>query len=211
MPKAVFHRNTSEMAFYTAYFDAVRFWVDDASSIVQIAREEAERHGLAAMDALHVAAAHLGEADVLYTFERKEKPMHRTSLVRVISIPDLIAEHAATVEKMAQVEKLYRIADGDVRTFLAERPDTLEFLIEARQHVEKQFGPDVQVRLRFPRLFPGEEPGIFAEIICDAADAESDARFDRFWDQWWSASSATARGKGVTFSLEFAEGASGEA
>jgi predicted nucleic acid-binding protein len=49
-------------------------------------REESERHGLAAMDALHVAAAHLGEAEVLYTFERNEKPMHRTTLVQVVSL-----------------------------------------------------------------------------------------------------------------------------
>jgi hypothetical protein len=35
------------------------------------------------MDALHVAAAHMGEAEVLYTLEQNTKPMHRTSLVRV--------------------------------------------------------------------------------------------------------------------------------
>jgi hypothetical protein len=38
------------------------------------------------MDALHVAAAYLAEAEVLYTLERNEKPIHRTSLVRVVSV-----------------------------------------------------------------------------------------------------------------------------
>ena len=54
--------------------------------MVNTAREESERCGIAAMDALHVAAAHLAGAAVLYTLERVEKPMHRTSLVRVISV-----------------------------------------------------------------------------------------------------------------------------
>ena len=60
--------------------------VDDVESIVQLAVVEAERCGLAAMDALHVAAAYLGEAEVLYTLERPEKPMFRTSLVRVVAV-----------------------------------------------------------------------------------------------------------------------------
>jgi len=98
-----------------------------------------------------------------------------------------------------------------VRAFLAERPDTLGFLIEAHAHIAKQFGNDVQVRLRFPHIFPGEEPSVFAEIVCDPTDAESDARLDRFWDEWWLESSATACGNGVPFSLGFAEDSSGQA
>ena len=86
MPKAIYHRNASEMAFYTAYFDTVDYWIDDLEAIVELARQESERHGLAAMDALHVAAAHLGEAEVMYTFERKEKPMHRSTLVKLVSL-----------------------------------------------------------------------------------------------------------------------------
>lgn len=86
MPKAVYHRNTSEVEFYRDYFDNVRLWISDVDSIVDIAREESERCGLAAMDALHVAAAHLAKADVLFTMERIEKPIHRTSLVHVESV-----------------------------------------------------------------------------------------------------------------------------
>ena len=97
MPKAIYHRNASEMAFYTTYFDfdSVRYWVNDLDSIVPLARDESERHGLAAMDALHVAAAHIGEAEVLYTFERPEKPMHRTTLVRVVCLGATDAQPAS--------------------------------------------------------------------------------------------------------------------
>jgi hypothetical protein len=88
MPKAIYHHNRPEIEFYRTYFDNVRIWINDVESILRIARDESERCGLAAMDALHVATAHLAEAQVLYTLERNEKPIHRTSLVRVISLPE---------------------------------------------------------------------------------------------------------------------------
>jgi predicted nucleic acid-binding protein len=84
MPKAVYHQNKLEIEFYRAYFDNVRIWINDVESIVRIARDESEQYGLAAMDALQVAAAYLAEADVLYTLEHSQKPIHRTSLVRVV-------------------------------------------------------------------------------------------------------------------------------
>jgi predicted nucleic acid-binding protein len=91
MPKAIYHRNTAEIAFYKTYFDdRVAIWVNDVESIVRIAREESERCGLAAMDALHVAAAYLAEAEVLYTLEREEKPMYRTSLVQVVRVVSVV-------------------------------------------------------------------------------------------------------------------------
>jgi predicted nucleic acid-binding protein len=72
-----------EMEFYRAFFGGVRIWINDLHAMVAIAEEESQRHGIAAMDALHLAAAFLGEAQVLYTLEREEKPIHRTALVRV--------------------------------------------------------------------------------------------------------------------------------
>ena len=86
MPKAVYHQRQLEVEFYRTYFDSVRIWINDVESIVRIAREESELCGLAALDALHVAAAYLAEAEVLYTLERAEKPIYRTSLVRVVAV-----------------------------------------------------------------------------------------------------------------------------
>jgi predicted nucleic acid-binding protein len=91
VPKAIYHRNAPEIEFYTTYFEGVQIWISDAESILRIARDEAERCGLSALDAIHVATAHLAEADIFCTLERGRgpKPIHRTSLVRVISIqPD---------------------------------------------------------------------------------------------------------------------------
>lgn len=86
MPKAIYHQNKAEIEFYRTYFDNVRIWINDVESIVKIARDESERRGLAAMDALHVATAYLAEAEVLYTLEGAGKPIHRTSLVPVVLV-----------------------------------------------------------------------------------------------------------------------------
>ena len=86
MPKAIHHRNASEAEFYRTFFDNVQIWIGNVELIVTIATEESERSGLAAMDALHVAAAYLGKAEVFLTTENSRKSIHRTSLVRVVSI-----------------------------------------------------------------------------------------------------------------------------
>jgi len=51
--------------------------------IEKVARAEAARCGLAAMDALHVASAFLLKADELITTAKPSKPMYRTALVKV--------------------------------------------------------------------------------------------------------------------------------
>ncbi len=83
MPKAIYHRNKREIAFYRAYFDKVHIFINDVEAIVSVALDQCERCGLAAMDAMHIAAAYLAGAEVLLTLERTEKPIYRTSLVRV--------------------------------------------------------------------------------------------------------------------------------
>jgi hypothetical protein len=42
--------------------------------------------GLAALDALHLASALASNADEIVTTERSTKPIHRTQLIRVLSI-----------------------------------------------------------------------------------------------------------------------------
>ena len=86
LPKAVYYGNEAEAEFYKTFFDVVTHWADTLDQITQEAFKEACNSGLAAMDALHVASAASLEADELVTTERAEKPIHRTSLVRVVSI-----------------------------------------------------------------------------------------------------------------------------
>lgn len=64
------------------YFRAAE-WCRDLDGIERVAQREAVKSGLSAMDALHVAAAYLGQADELVTTERPEKPLFRTMLIKV--------------------------------------------------------------------------------------------------------------------------------
>jgi hypothetical protein len=83
VPKAIFHKKLLEKALYDVYFNAAE-WFRDLDKIEAAGRIEAAKSGLAAMDALHLASAHLSGADEFITTERPEKPMYCSSLVRVV-------------------------------------------------------------------------------------------------------------------------------
>jgi hypothetical protein len=57
LPKAVFNTKAKETEFYSAFFQAVSHWPYDNDAVVRHAYDMAVRFGLAALDALHVAAA----------------------------------------------------------------------------------------------------------------------------------------------------------
>ncbi len=86
LPKAIYHRQYHESEFYQAFFNSVYCWADDLNVIIDEAHRQAETFGLAAMDAIHVAAAISIRADELITTEKPSKPMHRVTGVKVTSI-----------------------------------------------------------------------------------------------------------------------------
>jgi hypothetical protein len=82
VPKAVFYKKRLQLAFYESFFHAAE-WYRDLDKIEALAHAEAAKIGLAAMDALHVAAAHLSQADEFITTEKPDKCIHRSKLVKV--------------------------------------------------------------------------------------------------------------------------------
>jgi predicted nucleic acid-binding protein len=86
LPKAVYYKNEAEAEFYYTFFNAVAHWVEALDTIAREAFREACDSGLAAMDALHVASAVSVGAEEIVTTERAQKPIHRTRLIRVVSI-----------------------------------------------------------------------------------------------------------------------------
>jgi predicted nucleic acid-binding protein len=85
LPKPAYFRNQEEVRFYRAYFEArVQESAQDLEAVTTIARTEAERCGLGAMDALHVAAARLQDADEFVTAEKPDKSIYRTTLVPIL-------------------------------------------------------------------------------------------------------------------------------
>lgn len=61
-------------------------WASDLNGVVNLAISESEQHGLAAMDALHVAAALLLGADEFVTTEKPGKPIYRVTGFQVVHI-----------------------------------------------------------------------------------------------------------------------------
>ncbi|MGH2560889.1 MAG: type II toxin-antitoxin system VapC family toxin [Thermomicrobiales bacterium] len=86
VPKATYHRRPGEVAFYEAFFVGVSAWVDSYDEVLERAFTEASQSGLAALDALHVAAAIQLGAEELITTERLQKPIHRVTEIKIVSI-----------------------------------------------------------------------------------------------------------------------------
>src|SRR2546423_7456054 len=85
LPKATFYKRDSERRFYEAFFRAVRHWAPPRD-VCDLALEIATESGLAALDALHVAAAVTTGAEQLVTTELPTKPLYRTRRLAVIAI-----------------------------------------------------------------------------------------------------------------------------
>lgn len=86
VPKPKYERRQSELAFYQDFFDAVAQWATPEPKLVDAALDVAGKHGLAAMDALHVAVAEALGVTEFVTAELPEKPLFRVQSVRLRSI-----------------------------------------------------------------------------------------------------------------------------
>jgi predicted nucleic acid-binding protein len=86
LPKPIYFKRRAEVAFYRAFFRRVSVWVPLDMTLVVAAYREAIATGMAALDALHVAAAvRVGAAEFITT-KRPTKPIHRARGIRVITI-----------------------------------------------------------------------------------------------------------------------------
>jgi hypothetical protein len=81
-PKALFNRRTKEHQFYLEYFHHT-IMLNDVRLVLERAGLESAQSGIGAMDSLHIAAAHLLEADEFTTTETPRKSIYRTRLVKV--------------------------------------------------------------------------------------------------------------------------------
>lgn len=86
LPKAIYNQRQAEVALYERFFAGVRQWAMASQALLDSAQAVATRHGLAAMDALHIAAAEaLGVAEFV-TDEKREKPLFRVTSVAIRSL-----------------------------------------------------------------------------------------------------------------------------
>lgn len=86
IPKATYYKNADEIAFYERFFNSVVHWAHPDDLLMQSAYQLACDFGIAALDALHVAAAISVGAEELITTEKPNKPIHRATGITVVSI-----------------------------------------------------------------------------------------------------------------------------
>ena len=86
LPKPTYFRNEVEVEFYNSFFRLNTRTIPTSIPLLELAMDEACKVGLNAIDAIHVACAVFGGAEEIVTSEKITKPMHRTQLVRIVSI-----------------------------------------------------------------------------------------------------------------------------
>jgi hypothetical protein len=80
-----FNRREIEIQFHEAYFKSATCF-GDLNRMFEIGQREAYLHGIAVLDAMHVATTHLMRCDALVTLEIPSKPMFRSNIAKVISL-----------------------------------------------------------------------------------------------------------------------------
>ncbi|MBC7973256.1 MAG: nucleic acid-binding protein [Verrucomicrobia bacterium] len=87
LPKPIHGKRQDEVDFYETFFKQVAYWAQPLDEVFDVGLQQAKRHGLSAVDALHVAAALITRADDLITTEKAAKPIVcRVTSIQVISI-----------------------------------------------------------------------------------------------------------------------------
>lgn len=88
LPKPVRNKQITSIQFYENYFKNVKYWANVSDELMQLALDEACSLGLSAMDALHLAAAHMVKADEFITIESPTKPIFNSGLIRVRNLDE---------------------------------------------------------------------------------------------------------------------------
>lgn len=86
-PKPVRLGEREEVEFIDAFLGKCRS-ISNLEKIVRLAYQEMTVNNVKVVDALHLAAAHVGGADEFVTFESFNQPMHKTRLVKIRRLPE---------------------------------------------------------------------------------------------------------------------------
>ena len=83
LPWARYQQRLDEVRFFEAIFGSILHWPESEEAVVERALRESAQHGIAAMDALHLAAALLVDAHEFVTTEKPTRPLYRAQGIRV--------------------------------------------------------------------------------------------------------------------------------
>lgn len=91
LPKPTYEKRRAEVEFYNQHFNVVSACEPFSEALGTEAMALAKKHGLAAGDALNLAAAIRQGADEFVTSELPGKPLFRVHQVKVISLFSLLS------------------------------------------------------------------------------------------------------------------------
>jgi predicted nucleic acid-binding protein len=86
LPKALYYQRPAEVAFYERFVARAARIVRYSESLRRQAYTEACTAGLAALDALHIAAARAGGATEFITTERRTSPLFRVTGLTITTL-----------------------------------------------------------------------------------------------------------------------------
>jgi len=86
LPKPTYFGREAEIRFYVMFFSKVSQWLTFDVIHLDAAFEEACRAGLQSYDAIHITVAALSGCDELVTTEKPTSAIHRSTLIRIVSI-----------------------------------------------------------------------------------------------------------------------------
>ena len=86
LPLALHYRKPARAGIFRWYLSRCAFISDNYLLIMNEAHRQAEKYGIVGIDACHIAAAVVGQADEFYSFEKPTKPMFRSKEIKVISL-----------------------------------------------------------------------------------------------------------------------------
>jgi len=86
IPKPTYFGFTTEVNFYENFFATVSTWLPFGVEHLEAAFVEACSSGLSSVDAIHIVVAASSGCDEIVTSEKPNKAIHRTTLIRVVSI-----------------------------------------------------------------------------------------------------------------------------
>ncbi len=89
LPKALYHKQSQEVLLYERFFSRAVQIVPPSVSLLRQAYTEVSAFGLAALDALHIAAAKCSGSEEFITTERATKPLFRVTgiIIKTIALP----------------------------------------------------------------------------------------------------------------------------
>ena len=107
---------------------------------------------------------------------------------------------------MDELPRQYLVPEKDtVMSFLATRRALVGLLLEARPHLERFFGHDVQIELRLADGVESEGTGELLAMVQSHLDPDAALELiGRFWDDWWKENSARPEAWPLYIDVEYA-------